>query len=1170
MGSDLKLLEDVVLAALLKSSGGLTVHQIRDRVASDMAVHELTDLLIGMRQKSMVHLVKGHLWRARDVYPADAIGTALAGEAVAPTPWSDVRKLCRYYRDCNLLSGSKGMTLWPDRENRHFVQMTSRMDWSTLIKGEYVYLPSSAIGGQLDDPQSSQTGVSPFLLGIQKDPQCYFCGPLFIPGGMAPILPVFINPCSVEWLKEQSLLRIGLTSPPEINEEWLKSIARNADRRNELMMYFGEEEAASEEALDSVSQRPDFFELYSRLRKMIQGDEQLSRQCCELPCLPSGDDPTPIDKLPRRGYYNRLLLVRQSSAIFTQRLQKELRAVSAAKDEDLEHSALALIRPVAESVPSAAKPKPSDLDSYPAQVEVLSPDQRRACSMALANPVSLVSGPPGTGKSRVVANAMVNALLEGKSVLFASRNHQALDAVVPYLNEMGKTGLVVGRLSVPQDQNVADPLRECLMDLLDCNPEPGAADEIAGTVRDVKETRTRIQALQVALHQTSEMHVAASEAMTQAEELLQATGNAQSDIFNRGEKLRAGLNAFPDGNTPEKLLEHLKASYLSAAQMQHRFWLLRKLFAWLRDRRLRFLDTRWHALRPMLENVFVDTPTQRLFSSLSFADATGAHIQEVTETFDTLARFCRAAEAVGEARRRQAMANSRESVDSVQQRIRQEENRLVAQTRKALSARVRHTGHDMSDTDRVLMDNLMASLKAGASPARLQALFRKAFPVLLRFSPLWAVSNLSAGRYLPLSAGLFDLLIIDEASQCDIPSVIPLLYRCRRVMVVGDRKQLSFIAGISKAANQRLRTRHELQDCEPFDRYDFRTRTFYDLVNGLAQTTKECRVMLRDHYRCDPGIARYFNQAFYGDRLFINTDLQKLRKPDKNPVAIRWHECPADARKCPSGGATSESQIEAICDELKRLAETGFPGTVGVVTPFRSQADRIRDCAGERFASRFPQHWDFKSSTADGFQGGERDLILMSLVGGPDLPTSCEWFYQDDPNRFNVAVSRARAVLQVYGNKAWTLGWASQLPRRRHIGLLAELATDDTEPLPIIDSSAPRPAAPPIDGNPDLIGPVWEPRFAQALWDAGLPARKQYPACGRSLDIALIRDGLKLGIEVDGEAYHRDSEGNRKQEDIERDLVLMANGWTIKRFWVYELREKWQESIDTVIRLWKT
>ncbi len=1153
-----------ILKHLSASSGGLSVHQLRDALGGNPSIAELSDELSILSRQGLVHLVKGHLWRPRGMYPADVIGTQLMGTEVHPSEWSDVRRLCRYYRDCNLLSGSKGMTLWPDREQRYFVQMTARVDWSVLIKGEYIYLPDRAVstGSGVDDTQ----GISPFLLGIQNDPQCYFCGPLYVPGGNAPLIPVFINPCAVEWLRDQSMLRIGLTSPPEINEEWLKSFARNADRREELLMYFGEEDAASEDALESVSPRPDFAEMYSRLRQLIQGDDRLAKLCCELPCLPSCDTPTPIETLSRRGFYNRLLLVRQSSAIFTQRLQKELRAISTVSDDELQHSALGLIRPAASE--ATKKQTALDIDPYPAQVDVLSPDQRRACSMALKNPISLVSGPPGTGKSRVVANAMINAMLNGQSVIFASRNHQALDAVVPYLNGMVNTGVVVGRLSVPHDQTVEDPLRECLMGLLDCMADSGASAEIASAFQDVTASRERISELQKALRETSEMHIAASEAMTSAEERIQQAGNAQDDLFKRGERLLDAFKQLPGGHEPVELMERIKAAYLSATQMQHAFPLLRKLYAWMRDRRLRFLDARWQSVRAMLKEVFANTQTQRLFASLSLVDASEANSRKVTDTLDTLARFCIAADAIVEARQRQAMASSRESVESVQQHIRDEETRLVDLTRKALLSRVNNTGHDMTDKERQLMDNLMAALKVGGSPERLKTLFRKAFPVLLRFSPLWAVSNLSAGRYLPFSAGLFDLLIIDEASQCDIPSVIPLLYRCRRVMVVGDRKQLSFVAGISKAANQRLRIRHEIQASEPFDRYDFRTRTFYDLINGLAQTTKDCRVMLRDHYRCDPGIASYFNQAFYNDRLFINTDLQKLKKPDQNPVAIRWHECPADAQRCSSGGAISESHIDAICAEIKRLADTGFPGTVGVVTPFRSQANRIMDRAGEQFASRFPHHWDFKSSTADGFQGGERDLILMSLVGGPDLPPSCEWFYQDDPNRFNVAVSRARSVLQVYGNKEWTTSWAARSPKRRHIGLLAELATADTELPPVAAENVPRQASPPIDGNPDLIGPVWEPKFAQALWDMGLPVRKQYPACGRSLDIALLRDGLKLGIEVDGEAYHRDANGNRKQEDIERDLVLMANGWTIKRFWVYELREQWQQCINDVEKLW--
>jgi len=59
----------------------------------------------------------------------------------------------------------------------------------------------------------------------------------------------------------------------------------------------------------------------------------------------------------------------------------------------------------------------------------------------------------------------------------------------------------------------------------------------------------------------------------------------------------------------------------------------------------------------------------------------------------------------------------------------------------------------------------------------------------------------------------------------------------------------------------------------------------------------------------------------------------------------------------------------------------------------------------------------FLVSTAHGFQGDERDLILFSLCGGPDMPDGAKTFLRENPNLFNVAVSRARAVLHIVGNR---------------------------------------------------------------------------------------------------------------------------------------------------------
>jgi hypothetical protein len=68
-------------------------------------------------------------------------------------------------------------------------------------------------------------------------------------------------------------------------------------------------------------------------------------------------------------------------------------------------------------------------------------------------------------------------------------------------------------------------------------------------------------------------------------------------------------------------------------------------------------------------------------------------------------------------------------------------------------------------------------------------------PLMLNHLPLWAVTNLSVARALPLEPGLFDYVIIDEPSQCDIASAVPLLARARRAVIVGDAAQLGSSPG---------------------------------------------------------------------------------------------------------------------------------------------------------------------------------------------------------------------------------------------------------------------------------------------------------------------------------------------------------------------------------------
>jgi very-short-patch-repair endonuclease len=95
---------------------------------------------------------------------------------------------------------------------------------------------------------------------------------------------------------------------------------------------------------------------------------------------------------------------------------------------------------------------------------------------------------------------------------------------------------------------------------------------------------------------------------------------------------------------------------------------------------------------------------------------------------------------------------------------------------------------------------------------------------------------------------------------------------------------------------------------------------------------------------------------------------------------------------------------------------------------------------------------------------------------------------------------------------------------------------------------------PPV-AHPERVS-EWEKVFYAALVDAGLRPIPQFDVDQYDLDLALIRpNGRKLDIEIDGERYHRDWDGDLMRRDQLRNLRLIEMGWDVLRFWVYEVRD---------------
>jgi very-short-patch-repair endonuclease len=244
------------------------------------------------------------------------------------------------------------------------------------------------------------------------------------------------------------------------------------------------------------------------------------------------------------------------------------------------------------------------------------------------------------------------------------------------------------------------------------------------------------------------------------------------------------------------------------------------------------------------------------------------------------------------------------------------------------------------------------------------------------------------------------------------------------------------------------------------------------------------------------------------------------------------------------------AEAKAVADEVVRLIkQEGFGGSIGAVTPFRSQANDITRLVSAEIDQSTLDKVDFIADTAHGFQGDERDLMLFSLCVTDNTPAQTLSWLSSQGNLFNVALTRARGVLHVFGNRGAAVGCGVT-----HVEGFAR----DFDSL----------ADPHASGGDPAIG-YYEPIFQQALEDAGLTAVPQHRVNQYRIDLAFPEADPPLAIEIDGEEFHTEWDGSRLRSDQERDIRLMSLGWRIRRYMAAQVRDDTDACVKEIKRLVK-
>lgn len=279
--------------------------------------------------------------------------------------------------------------------------------------------------------------------------------------------------------------------------------------------------------------------------------------------------------------------------------------------------------------------------------------------------------------------------------------------------------------------------------------------------------------------------------------------------------------------------------------------------------------------------------------------------------------------------------------------------------------------------------------------------------------PVWATTNLSISRNLPLKAEMFDLLIMDEASQCDIPSALPLIYRAKQVVIIGDAMQLRHIATLTEDSHQNLAAEYNIAT----EAYSYTQHSLFDLA-ARSVGHHPGILMLREHYRSHENIISFSNQTFYDGRLVIKTDMSNRRIPAavlERGCGIFWLNVAGETIQPSSGSAKNLQESNVIQQMLpamyQQLEQIGWDSSVGIVTPYREQRNTIQDWVRN---SQFGQQ--ITVGTAHTFQGDEREILLFSTVLAPGISDGSLAWLRRTSNLLNVAVTRARTTLIIVGD----------------------------------------------------------------------------------------------------------------------------------------------------------
>lgn len=593
-------------------------------------------------------------------------------------------------------------------------------------------------------------------------------------------------------------------------------------------------------------------------------------------------------------------------------------------------------------------------DFYPITPLSLSDSQLQVVKNIDNSKFVAVQGPPGTGKSQTIVNLVAHLVANGKTVLVASRMDKAVDVVAERLNDLGASHMALraGRL------NYQRQLSEELNNLLAQNNsdlDDDIEDILLVDTKDMKDHLDMLKNMENKSETIIKLEKNWHDKLEEVEEQEKILGKKEyiKKTLKKGEiDMVAGII---------KVLEHNmeKAGFISKIANFTSLGQLKKIL------NLKDFDVNYETIG-------------KLKQELEFANMEWS-LRKIEADIQKTGNLHMLAEQIRTMKRKQKSLAT---------------NILKNKRREALKELLR------DENKRRRLKVHAKSLVANRKRLQTNILEEEDFRPLLEAFPCWCVTTYTVSDSLPLKPGMFDVAIIDEASQCDIASCFPILFRAKRAVIVGDDKQLPHLSFLEKAKEQSFLSQYGIPDKYQL-MWRFRTNSMFDLADYYSMNS----VMLDEHFRSLPPIINFSNHEFYNDRIRV----MRKDKPDENVlelVEVVDGKVDFDAtRNLPEIEALVKRLHEIIIEDERKNPDN--PVTVGIISPFRAQVEQLKVSVSKVLSDYMIKKHQIEIGTAHTFQGDERDIMMISWAVADNSYTQSLMFMQK-ANLFNVAITRGR------------------------------------------------------------------------------------------------------------------------------------------------------------------